>query len=146
MELVFIARGVNHQFDIWKTFMQTQRFLWKREQIIDGKKVDASTMFVGALRPIQLYEYVFPKEALPNVLGMMGIKQNLKDYTGMDTALSMLRKMMKLKKIPKDIEPISDGFNYVFSGGVAIHPIGLKEDEVKEWDFGDKGKYYQEGL
>ena len=99
MHFVILTRGAPEQVDVWKKFMETQMFNWKRKPLLKDDKGnfipdgvdekgnpkfkrgnDEFTRVQGALRPISFYEYVFPEECLGEVLAMMNIHkaQNLK--------------------------------------------------------------------
>ena len=113
----------------------------------------------GALRPSVLgaYEYVFPKEALAEVLNFFGIRKNTSygfGRLGLSLRHAALRKTFGCKKIPKKIlkesikipptfttEEFERGANDCIIPGVAIHIIGIKEDVV-----GIMGDYTQEML
>ena len=121
MHLVLLTRGAPEQVDIWKKFMETQMFNWKRQPLLkddkgnyiqDGENEDGSPKFKrgneeftrvqGALRPIQFYEYVFPEECLGEVLAMMNIHKeaSLKLRPEVATPAWFVRKIMKLKPVP----------------------------------------------
>ena len=144
MHLYFATRGVKHMRDIFVTTMQSQFFPWRRKNL--KTKKDETTYVQGALRPIELWEYVFPEENLPQVLAMLEIKNtkgsNVTDF--LDAKAVMLRKMLGAKKIPKVKEV--ERQNVISKTGVSIHPIGIKEDERQDVDWGAPGKYNQEML
>jgi len=107
----------------------------------------------GSLRflPGGLFEYVFPKECLNMVLAHMGAHTDPRaDYMKQDIRIAGLkikpfnyvRKMFKLKDMPKDIEPnkvlnLKVGEERVLfelawmSANVTLVPIGIKEDETR---------------
>ena len=125
MHLDFITRGVQHQVDLFKTFMQAQMFDWKRTNLATGKEEVSGVQ--GALRPIQLWEYVFPEESLGEVLAMLGIQDfDLPEKKYPPVKMAMLRKMLGCEKLPKipDVKPN----RYIEMRGVAIIPIGIKRD------------------
>lgn len=156
MHLVFATRGIYRQVEELKNLLQAQRFRWKRTNLKTGK--EEMMLVQGALRPIQLWEYVFPEECLNDVLGGMEIKgaitrPEIKNFSW------MLRKLLKLKKIPENREGINvTGYRppELLNGepmppipvhplaveGVAVYPVGIKEDAKQAYDWG----YFQEGL
>jgi len=169
MHLFLLTRGIQQQVDIWKKFMETKMFLWKRQPLKrdkDGKYVknkDGSydrgdpitTRVQGALRPIQLYEYVFPEECLPEVLAMMELHKGDKLRPEVAAPAWALRKMLGAKPVPvfdeikdKKSEEITD--KYVPTNAVATYPIGIREDPKKDFVFklpdGTEDGWYQEGL
>ena len=105
----------------------------------------------GALREWPWgYEYIFPEEHLDEVLTMLHIKERhqLPKFSAW-----VVRKCLGygVKKIPKyketyNLWSVVDGKftltpRYVEMHGVAVYPIGIKEDNRTDWD--DEG-YWQE--
>ena len=154
MHLVFFLRGAEHNVNVWKILMQSQFFKWDRKDLKTGKIV--STLVQGGLRPSVLgtYEYVFPEEALPEVLSMLDLLDNGNSAPKnlyFNSRLFVLRKMLGCEKIPKKafieakklpntmtIDGRYRGLGNCCIGGVSVHVIGIKKDvrEVKEdWGF-----------
>ena len=156
MHLYFFLRGVYHQLEIMKTLLQGQFFCWKRKVLrkmkIEGKEFKKGDIIVsavqGALRPTLFgaYEYVFPREALPDVLSILGIADNAGDFQKKKFRVFCLRKVFGCRKIPdkifkqaQKINPIMiiNGSNRALStcvtGGVATHFIGIKDDKYQKW-------------
>jgi len=119
---------------------------------IEGKEFKKGDIIVsavqGALRPTLFgaYEYVFPREALPDVLAILGIIDRTDAFQRKGFRVACLRKVFECKKIPDEIfkqaqkiNPIMiiNGSNRALStcvvGGVATHIIGIKEDKHKKW-------------
>ena len=141
MHLLFFVRGIYHEVEVWKMFMQTQMFPWKRKRLIDvktGKKlkkpVEELTGVQGALRVAPWgYEYVFPKECLAEVLTMMGLadpKMKSKNYKG-------IRQWGLRYIIGKGVKPVPpmkpvNTSHFIPSRGVAVYAIGIKEDPIGE--------------
>lgn len=147
---------------MFKIRAQGEYFKWNRKVLkkaeLNGKLYQAgdihSAIVQGSLRPSILgtWEYVFPEECLATVVSMMGIqknitstKQDFKTQFKDKTKLAVLRKILGVKPIPKEIlkkaETIPDtlsikdswrGLNNLVLPGVAIHVIGIKKDERKE--------------
>ncbi len=167
MHLFLMARGINQSFEIWKMFMQTQWFDWRQRPILKDEKgnfikdengkykygAEKIVKVQGALRPIQLFEYVFPQESLQEVLAMM---DEHKSYCNMRPDINVqmwaLRKMLNAKKIPempdlikKEREQVTQ--KSVPHTGVAIYPIGIKEDPIIDLTAADNSwGFNQEGL
>jgi hypothetical protein len=143
MHLYFGTRGVNHQIELWKIFMQSQMFPFTRKNLDTGKE---EVIYVqGALRPVQLWEYVIPEECLEEVLSNMGMNDHISNNPpAIKKAAQIMRKMIGLKEIPTVESKIHDRMMQVF--GVAVHPIGIKYEEKKEIDFGKEGRFFQEPL
>lgn len=137
MHLYFITRGIKQQVDLFKMFMQTQLFKWTRKNLKTGKEEVIRVQ--GALRPIQLWEYVFPEECLDEVLTMLDAKMCWKLPKSREFAL---RKALGkgIKKIPKYKElPTS---KYIEKKAVAVYLIGIKNDVKADASWG----YEQEML
>jgi len=148
MHLYLYARGKFSQVEEWKCLAQAAFWKWRRINIKTGKK--ETTIIQGALRPSVLgaYEYVFPKEALAEVLSFFGITKNEQygfNGLGLYTRHFAMRKIFGCKKIQNNIfekagkipatftttEFERGGSNCIIPG-VAIHLIGIKEDETRE--------------
>jgi hypothetical protein len=139
MHLVFMTRGVKSQRDQFVNFMQTQMFPWKRTNLSTGK--DEIVMVQGALRPIELFEYVFPEEHLNEVLTMLNIPPKDPQFNswGMD---SFKRKMLR-QALGKDLQDVPEykpvpTSRFIETRGVAIYPLGIKKDVVterKDWGY-----------
>ena len=143
MHLVLMTRGIQHQVDQWANLLQAQRFPWVRRNLETGK--EEQMLVQGALRPIQLWEYVFPEESLDDVLGAMQIKGPI-ERPEIKSSTWALRKMLKLKQIPKKDELTVTGYtpkgtlngekmpsvpvHNMFVEGVAVYPVGIKDDQV----------------
>lgn len=160
MHLVLMTRGIQRQVDEWKHSLLAQRYAYKRKNLDTGK--EEVHVVQGALRPIELWEYVFPAESINDVLLGMGINQGGLDRPEVKPVAWMLRKGMKLKPVPLDESKGMTGYtpkgtlngekmqptavHDMRTPGVAIYPIGIKEDEIKEYDWGKEGRFLQEGL
>jgi len=129
MHLYLIARGSKDRLDRWVNDCLARYYPIKTGFIgDDGKKQGTPTdqfKLQLSMRPIQLYEVVFPKDSLNDVVaalqpyGGYGIKRGW---------LNALRKLLKLKPIPQGI-PRTFDLNREF---VDICGIGIKEDKMKE--------------
>ncbi len=164
MHFFFYIRGVYSQVEVWKTLAQGQFWKWKRINLKTGK--EETILVQGALRPSILgaWEYILPEDCLADLMSIMGIgsKHVGAPKTFMNKArLAALRKMFGAKKIPekifKEAEGIAPsislndshrGLHHLIVKGVAIHPIGIREDERRDFDFSKagQGKYNQEAL
>ncbi len=159
MHLQIYVRGIYSQVELWKSMAQGVFFKWRRTNLKTGK--EEIILVQGALRPSVLgtYEYVFPETALPEVLCIMGLAEGsigCKKTMKKKIQLAGLRKMLGVKKIPKSIyeeakklpesivlKDSERGLSSLKVPGVAIHLIGIKKDDYREFtEFG----YYQEAL
>lgn len=172
--IYFMVRGIKRQFDEWVSSMNAQRFPWKRTNLNVCKcgktkkeckcekfePREELNIVQGALRPVQLFEYVVPKECVNDVLINNGIKGPIqrKEIKGMAW---LLKKMMKLKPIPDLTNETVTGYHpnmklngniapaqpvhSVFTEGLAIYPLGIREDAMGVWDK-DGDNYEQEML
>lgn len=123
MHLIFATRGVKHMSDIFEAQMQSQFFPWKRKNLKTGK--EEVVPLQGALRPIQLYEYVFPKESLDDVLTALEIGEGKVTPWIASLNQKALRKALGLKPIPKYKKVVN---RIIARPGVALYPIGIKDD------------------
>ena len=133
MHLIFYARGVNQHIEVWKMFMQTQMWAWKRRNLKTNKEETA--LVQGALRPsiFGAWEYIFPEEHYQEVMTLlMGKNDNPSNTIGSDQTLknkfklAWLRKAFGAKKLPKwELVPT---MKYVETTGVSFHFIGVKKD------------------
>ena len=129
MHAFFITRGFKHDVDFFIKWLETRTFYPQLEK--DGKKIRQP--IVATLQPIQLWSYVFPEEFKEQVLTALRFdEENADRYIQSSfktkTALAILRKGLRAKKVPKfekdpsmimPIEPMQN---------IAITPIGIKED------------------
>lgn len=138
-----MLRGALQNTAIFKMFMQSQMWIWKRKNVKTGKEEICQVQ--GSLRECGFcYEYVIPKECLPELLTILDLTSGHEQLSGFK-ALA-IRKMLGngVKPIPKFKPVITNKF--VQQIGIALYPIGIKEDEVTERDFGKEGFWEQELL
>lgn len=167
MHLIFGTRGVQHMVDMWHTHMQSIAMPFPRKNLDvcecgrtlkehegkeavckDFKPRPEDLIVQGALRPIQMWEYVFPKDQLNLVLNTLNIKpKGLTQPEGMNKYAALMRKAMKLKPIPDEI-PDTPKIPLVSVHAKHIHffPIGIKEDIIEDCDFKKEGRWFQERL
>lgn len=110
-EVEMLLRDMEAQkHKLWMTKGRKNKFMWIQGQI--------------RVLPLGIYEYVFPKENLETVLNTL--ETEIIPYKIKGIYLSMLRKMMKLKKIPK----YKKEEKYLWlKQHVSIIPIGIREDK-----------------
>jgi len=164
MHIVFGTRGVQHVVDMWHTQMQGCWLPWTRRNLnvcLCGRTIKehesedcpckdfqprAETQNIQvALRPVQFWEVVFPKEHLNIMLNTLGVKpKGISEPAGLNKYAFLLRKGMGLKPVP-DVIPATDKFPVPIQH-MHIFPIGIKEDITEDCDFGKEGRYNQERL
>lgn len=164
MHLQLIVRGIISQVRLWESMMQNHFFKWRRINTKTGK--EEITLVQGGLRPSVLgtYEFVFPEESLPEVLNILGLKSQQDTGTSRifkyKVKLAVLRKICGVKIIPKEafekaknipdsiyFDEYERGLSSTKIPGVAIHPIGIKEDtRIIMFDPALNKEFEQEGL
>lgn len=161
-----MTRGIMDTRNKWVEFMKTRMFPWKRKNLATGEW--ETTLVAGALRPIELWEYVHPEESLTEVFAMQHNadgSNNLTDLKELRPEIKnyalLMQKLLKLKPIPKFDKPQAFGYratpdgqpvpvNWVPLDGFAVYPLGIKEDVKQEFPnfitpTASKG-YFQEAL
>ncbi len=124
MHLYTISRGMKEHVDRAIRDLQAQYFVMNN----NGKEIP--TQF--QVRPVQFWEFVFPREHLNTVLATISYKNNepkmgLGCWKGASTKFALLRKSMHLKKIPElDYSKIPR--RMIFNKDIGWHHIGTKED------------------
>jgi len=146
-------------------------FYFKRQPLIkdkDGnyiKKEDGTyergkeqvSQVQGALRPIQLWEYVVPGECIPETLAMLNQHKYAELRPAMKTPAWLVRKMYGARpvnefRLPEhqDKERWQITQKFVPSDAVATYLLGVKTDVKQDFIFhlpsGAKEGWYQEGL
>lgn len=164
MHLQIIVRGVINQVRLWESIMQGHYFKWRRINL--KTKKEEIVLVQGGLRPSVLgtYEYIFPKEALPDVLNILGLTDknriSAKPSFKNKARLAFLRKICGVKKIPESafkkakelpdsiyFEDSERGLSHTRIPSISIHPIGIKEDDtINMYDPEKKKEFEQEGL
>lgn len=131
MHLYVLTRGILSSTKQWENDLAAQYLPF--EVLEKGKKKPSPYLAQLAVRPVNLYEIVFPEECLDDVLGMVKPSSS-KVVTGkFDGFVKRFTRMMGLKKIPKYTKkriPPGDG--------VTVIGLGLKNDKVN-WDKKDRG-------
>lgn len=128
--IVFATRGVKHEVDLFVATMQGQYFPWKRKNLKTGE--DETSWVQGALRPMQLWEYIVPDDAVDLVLTSLDIDENGKVHPfAASFNAKMLRKTMGLEPVKYKKTPTR---RVIPRQGVALYPIGLKKDVKYKWE------------
>lgn len=166
---IFGTRGIYASVQQMIQDLNAQRFWWRRKDLNEylpngkpnpnfNKIIDNRVQLI--LRPIQLWEVVYPKESPINpgdpksemedntqiIMRSLDIKdENHYIPKSIGKYVKFVGKMLGLKPIPELKDPLGT-IREVHLVGNSIIPIGIKEDEYKVHDFGIAGKYLQEGL
>lgn len=163
MHLIFFLRGIEHRVELWKHLAEGQFFRWKRVNLKTNQ--EEYVLVQGSLRPsfFGAWEYVFPEEALSDVLSILGLNDgniglNPNGFNGFvsKSKLKMIRLLFGAERITKKmlqdamkipssliLTDSQRGLSHLLLEGVSIHPIGIKRDiRQRREDFG----YEQEML
>ena len=120
MHLFLLTRGIKHCIDRYINDCQAQYYNmpnWKGGNIVQM-----------GVRPIQLWEFVFPKEALQEVLPTV-IKCPRPESEmsfAQKNVMKMFRKLLTAKPIPE--YDINGKRRIVYNEHIEVTPIGIKED------------------
>ncbi len=144
MQLYFLTRGKTNELDEFVDWMKTRHLPMQIKNPALGTE---TTGFVECqLRPIQLWEFVFPKENLSTVLNSLHLPStnpsqvvNGKPTFNIDAKLWALRKLLQCKPIEKPVPKIDPAtgqpvpFDYMFLPyerikNLNIIGVGLRED------------------
>lgn len=130
MHLYVIMRGIKNNVDNLINDLQAQFFPYEVKKGKDKGIYQAQF----AVRPIQLYEFVFPEDALPVVQKTLWNNQDgyypTEDNWKIKKMMQFLRKVLgasKMPPIPKDALP-----RPLRNFDVAIQPVGIKKDKFNE--------------
>lgn len=157
MHLDFIIEGIQEQLEEFEKWWSTRTFPMPITRK-DGSKTTA--MIQIGLRERKAYSLIFPKEALGAIMNTLNPedcvvsrhktnwtdnfrgekhKKGLKQF---GPFLTMIRKFLKLKKLPKK-DP-KDGFLPMRQfNGIRVVGLGIREDEI---DVTEKDGSTHEGL
>lgn len=158
MHLDLFLRGKIEFVALWEAHVQAQYLKFRRTNIKTGKEEERLVQLGLRKGVLGSYELVFPKEALIEVLAMLGVL-NSNPYGRFKDAVKMevIRKIFGDKKIDnktwKEVEQLKTKTSMIIKGrergladcktpGVATHVIGIKEDKFGTVD----GEYYHELL
>jgi hypothetical protein len=137
--LLFLIEGIKKDLDEAVKWLET-RIYNLPAKTHDGK--DVNIPITANLRPIQLYDYIVPKEAMPAVIKALNPKTELSLVDGKGTpilkkSINLLRKLLKLKPIPKvddSVKPIMIPENMFRN--LRVLGVGYKDDIDMTFDNG----------
>jgi len=123
MHLYVLTRGILSATKQWENDLAAQYLPFK--VLEKGKKEPTDFMAQLAVRPVNLYEIVFPEESLQDVLGMVKPHCDKGQAGKFAGFIKMFSRMLGLKPIP-DYKP-----KQLPSGdGVSVIGLGLKKDKM----------------
>lgn len=152
MHYIFATRGVQHARDMLVTQLQGLKFprTVERKQK-DGTWKEEKQIVWGQLRPIELWEFIFPEEYKDQVLTALGAAENINPWP-LKIPQKVLQKAFGAKPVkynkvealpvhlivPRSLHGNTGGISSnridaEETDGVAIYPIGIKEDVKGEW-------------
>lgn len=162
MHLDLFLRGKVEFVNLWESHVQAQYFKFRRTNIKTGEK-EEKIVQMGLRKGIfGSYELVFPREALPEVLAMLGARNITASFSKPKSLFykagkNFLPLLFGDKRIPKKIweeaEQLKNKSSMVIDGreramsdcrtpGTTVHIIGIKQDRFGTVD----GVYYHELL
>ena len=146
MHVSFIPYGERSGVERTLREMEGQKHLmpmWKKK---DKKIMHRGAWIPGAIRdlPFGIKEYVFPKESLDMVLRTLGKSGDEYGISFKKPIMAVLRKLLKLKKIPKYEE---EGQVYLWNKAfVNFTVLGIREDGDIVGEYIDDKGWTHEGL
>ena len=140
MHLVFGATGIKHDMDLLEKYLETRTFLLPYTDHKDKDK-EKTILLQSQLRPINFYDFIFPKGELHHVLNGLQPETEMKSRNCiLPTAyISLLRKALKLKRIPKP--DTAQGGMPMVKQNVRVVGIGIREDA--DITFSDVGRTHE---
>ncbi len=123
MHLYVLTRGILSATKQWENDLAAQYLPF---EVLEKKKKKPTPYLAQlAVRPVSLYEIVFPEECLQDVLGMV---KPINAPGKFSRFIKMFSRMMGLKKIPDYKPKITPP-----GEGVTVMGLGLKKDKLN-WD------------
>ncbi len=124
MELYVFGVGVISSLKQWADDLQA---CW----LPYGKKGKKPTHMIRlGVGEVKLYKLMFPKEALDNVMGVLGEGGYIEKYPEVASKIKWIRKLLHLKETPKPTKIYKHMMPNKINKAVAIIPIGTREDEI----------------
>lgn len=163
-EVLFLQRGNHRATDDFERFLDGQLFPYERTyyeyqtklddkgQVVmdaDGKpavnKIEKKKQFMlqGGRREYKIFGYAIPDPMVNTFLNGMNVGDGQVHPKQAAIAVAALRKMMGAQKIPLE----KDRGNKTMAiprAGVAIYPIGLKEDNESLWIDPETGEPFKQ--
>lgn len=137
MHLDFIAEGITEEIEEFEKWWSTRTAMLK---CTDKKGKETQSAFQVGLRQRKFYSLIFPKEYLGAVMNSLNPEDCVvsrvdgKGTKHFGKALRMLRKLLKLKPLPKK-DPKDGGFPIRPFKNTRVIGLGTREDaDVVESD------------
>jgi len=144
MHVDIIAEGWTHELDHWEKWMETRTFPMP---YVDKKGKKHTALVPGSLRSRRIYTYVFPRGCIDMVLNTLPLEDcsigrvNKKGSIILKTPFNILRKLLRLKKLPKPDEKKGKFPMYKFPN-LRLVGLGYRDDI----DFTNENGVTQEAL
>jgi len=124
MHLYAISRGHKPRVDEWISDLQA---IWLPFDFTHPITKEKQNLIKLGIRPIQLWEFIFPKEHL-EIMSRTIIHTPHAFSKKEEFFVKQFRKLLKAKEVPKFNE---EGKKYfTLNTDVEVTPIGIKEDET----------------
>ena len=127
MHFYYITRGIKQDVDHTNMFLQGKMFNFP---YLDEAGNPEVMQIQGSLRPIQLWEYVFPREYKDVMLRTFNLGKQEHATQWIDKYGFIMRKMLKAKPFPKKEDIPAGATTYLPNErkNVQIYGIGFRED------------------
>jgi hypothetical protein len=125
MHFYFLTRGIKGEVEDFIKHMETRYFPL---DFIDNEGKPQKTMIQGALRPIQLWEYVAPETSKDLICSTLKFDEQAYKGIKNDAMLLALRKVLGAKK-PK-FNKLNERFLLPNYKNIHLAPIGIREDKL----------------
>jgi hypothetical protein len=128
MHLYLLTRGIKHDVDRFITELQGKYLPYEYEKGKIGQ-------LQFSVRPVQLWEMVFPEPQLQTVLASIQPSNGFGSYN--ETYQALLRKTLGLSKIP---EIVKDSLIFpIYKENIGMTALGIKPDRIREIGSGKEG-------
>ena len=139
MHFTFGITGKKTDVDETIKWLETRTFMMP---FTDKKGKKFVQPISAVVRPIQFYDYIFPREYLHQVLNSLNMNKGNTNQIPTHNAkgkfkthLAMLRKILKLKKIPEP-DKSKGTFHFPMNLATRIVGIGIRDDKDLTFDDG----------
>jgi len=126
MHLYILTRGIRHEIQRYIEDLSSQYFEY------GPKDAKGNRQFLQlSVRPVQLFELVFPEEHLAEVVKVVTNGPRIDDWR--NKFLTGIRLALKAEKIPK-LDMSKARWRPVSKQNIAIYPIGIRKDKIRTED------------